>query len=79
MSEINYLLFQADFDETESNIYELVSLSEIQEDYIDDEDLVKELIANGCLRVEWWEYRLVDLNKYNLVGEYLTNLMRGGV
>lgn len=64
MSEVNYLLFQADFDETESNLYELVSLSEIQEYYIDDEGLVKELIANGCLRMEWWEYRLVDLNKY---------------
>lgn len=64
MSEVNYLLFQADFDETESNLYELSSLSEIQEDYIDDEYLVKELIANGCLRMEWWEYRLVDLNKY---------------
>ena len=64
MSEVNYLLFQADFDETESNLYELSSLSEIQEDYIDDEDLVKELIANGCLRMEWWEYILVNLNKY---------------
>ena len=64
MSEVNYLLFQADFDETESNLYELSLLSEIQEDYIDDEYLVKELITNGCLRMEWWEYRLVDLNKY---------------
>lgn len=64
MSEVNYLLFRADFDENESSLYELSSLLEIQEDYIDDGGLVKELIASGCLRMEWWEYRLVDLNKY---------------
>lgn len=64
MDKVNYLLFQADFDETESNIYELSSLTEIQENYIEDDILVKELVANGCLRMEWWEYRLVDLNKY---------------
>lgn len=63
-SDIRYLLFQADFDETESNLYELHSLSEIQDDYIDDLDLVEELVNNGFLRMEWWEYTLVDLSKY---------------
>lgn len=64
MREVNYLLFQADFDETESSVYELSSLSELQENYIEDGYLVSKLINHKYLRMEWWEYRLVDLNKY---------------
>ncbi len=55
-----YILFVADFDENDSNVVKLNSLSDVivYLGWEENEDLVSELLSNGVVEGEWHNYHL---------------------
>lgn len=63
-SKVKYILFEADFDETESNVYKLCSVESIQDFFCGDEDALDFLLKNNSYYGEWHQYHLVKLEDY---------------
>ena len=55
-----YILFIADFDENDSDVVKLNSLSDVivYLGWEENEDLVSELLSNGVVEGEWHNYHL---------------------
>lgn len=59
--KVKYLLFETDFDENESNLYQLNSLSEIEDYFCCSEENIGDLLVDGVFHGDWHSYHLVHL------------------
>lgn len=62
--KVKYLLFVADFDETESDVVKLCSDESVRDYFCDDASTIANLFSNGSHYGEWHQYHLVKLEDY---------------
>lgn len=65
MEKVKYILFEANFDENETNIYNLCSIDSIEDFFCCNEDSLCQLLKNGVYFGEWYSYHLIKLEDYN--------------
>lgn len=58
---MKYILFEADFDENDSDVHFFTSEKGLL-DYFGDEKFVDDLIVNGISEGEWHNYHLVTID-----------------
>lgn len=64
MNKVKYILFQADFDECESDVYMLCTVEGISAFFDGDDEIVSELLSTGSYYGEWHQYHLIRLEDY---------------
>lgn len=65
MEETKYLLFEANFDEGESELYKLSTFESLSEFFCGDMNILTPLLDSGSYYDEWFQYHLIDLSDYN--------------
>lgn len=64
INKVKYILFQADFDENEANVYKLCNLDSIDDFFFSPEEALEELLKGRGYRTERDEYHLIKLEDF---------------